>query len=139
MRLSNWKFESAKNGRIDAHGLNCKIFLNSELIFGIYDKNYLMIKFHVSPTIMKFSSPNLASRYIYIGLFALAIAEKWLEKYNDNISYIILFMVTINGSIYPQFNSSFHFLKHLFQIKLNRIFSNSSDERYHCTRSFSCG
>ena len=32
--------ESAKNGRIGAHGLNCKIFVNSELIFEIYDKNY---------------------------------------------------------------------------------------------------
>ena len=32
--------ESAKNGRIGAHGLNCIIFLNSELIFEIYDKNY---------------------------------------------------------------------------------------------------
>ena len=32
--------ESAKNGRIGSHGLNCKIFLNSGLIFEIYDRNY---------------------------------------------------------------------------------------------------
>ena len=31
--------ESAKNGRNGAHGLNCKIFVNSELIFEIYDEN----------------------------------------------------------------------------------------------------
>ena len=30
---------SAKNGRIGAHGLNHKIFVNSELIFGINDEN----------------------------------------------------------------------------------------------------
>ena len=32
--------ESAKNGRIGAHGLNCIIFVNSEFRFEIYDKNY---------------------------------------------------------------------------------------------------
>ena len=32
--------ESAKNGRIGADGLNCKIFVKSELISEIYDKNY---------------------------------------------------------------------------------------------------
>ena len=53
--------ESAKNGRIGAHGLNCIIFVNSELRFEILDKNYPMKKkSHVSPTILKFSSPNLA-------------------------------------------------------------------------------
>ena len=36
--------ESAKNGRIGAHGLNCIIFVNSELIFEIYDENYLRKK-----------------------------------------------------------------------------------------------
>ena len=36
--------ESAKNGRIGAHGLNCKIFVNSEFRFEIYDKNYPMKK-----------------------------------------------------------------------------------------------
>ena len=36
--------ESAKNGRIGAHGLNCKIFVNSEFRFEIYDKNYSMKK-----------------------------------------------------------------------------------------------
>ena len=36
--------ESAKNGRNGAHGLNCKIFVNSELIFEIYDENYSMKK-----------------------------------------------------------------------------------------------
>ena len=36
--------ESAKNGPIGAHGLNCKIFFNSELIFESYDKNYLIKK-----------------------------------------------------------------------------------------------
>ena len=29
----------AKNGRIDAHGLNCKIFVNSQVIFGFHDEN----------------------------------------------------------------------------------------------------
>ena len=32
--------ESAKNGRNGAHGLNCKIFVNFEVEFEIYDKNY---------------------------------------------------------------------------------------------------
>ena len=32
--------DSAKNVRIGAHGLNSKIFVNSELIFEIHDKNY---------------------------------------------------------------------------------------------------
>ena len=36
--------ESAKNGRIGAHGLNCIIFVNSELRFEILDKNYPMKK-----------------------------------------------------------------------------------------------
>ena len=36
--------ESTKNGRIGAHGLNCKIFINSEFRFEIYDKNYPMKK-----------------------------------------------------------------------------------------------
>ena len=31
--------KSAKNGRIGAHGLNCKIFVNFEFRFEIYDKN----------------------------------------------------------------------------------------------------
>ena len=34
--------KSAKNGRIGAHGSNCKIFVHSELIFEIYDENYPM-------------------------------------------------------------------------------------------------
>ena len=53
--------ESPENGRIGAHGLNCKIFVNSELIFEINAENYSMKKkFPVSPTILKFSPPNLA-------------------------------------------------------------------------------
>ena len=32
--------ESTENERIGAHGLNCKIFRNSEVIFGFNDKNY---------------------------------------------------------------------------------------------------
>ena len=32
--------ESAENGRIGAHGLNCEILVNFDLIFEIYDKNY---------------------------------------------------------------------------------------------------
>ena len=51
--------EGAKNGRIATQGLNCKIFVDSELIFGIYDENYPVKKIHVSQTILKFSSPNL--------------------------------------------------------------------------------
>ena len=31
--------ESTKNGRKGAHGLNCKIFVNFEAIYEIYDKN----------------------------------------------------------------------------------------------------
>ena len=37
-RMSSQK--STENGRIGAHGLNCKIFVKSDLIFEIYDKNY---------------------------------------------------------------------------------------------------
>ena len=34
-----------KNGRIGAHGLNCKIFVNSELRFEIYDeKNFMSLR-----------------------------------------------------------------------------------------------
>ena len=40
--------ESAKNGRIGAHGLNCKIFVNSEVRFEICDKNYPMKKIFMS-------------------------------------------------------------------------------------------
>ena len=50
--------KSGKNGRIGAHGLNWKIFVNSEFRFEI--KLPYVKKFHVSPTILKFSSPNLA-------------------------------------------------------------------------------
>ena len=32
--------ESAKIGRMGAHGLNLKFFVNSEPIFEIYDENY---------------------------------------------------------------------------------------------------
>ena len=41
--------ESAENGRNGAHGLNCIIFVKSELIFEIYDKNYPMKKNFKSP------------------------------------------------------------------------------------------
>ena len=37
--------ESTKNGRMGAHGLNWKIFVNSELIFEINDENYSRKKF----------------------------------------------------------------------------------------------
>ena len=37
--------ESAENGRNGAHGLNCIIFVNSEVIFEIYDENYSWKKF----------------------------------------------------------------------------------------------
>ena len=40
--------ESPKNGRIGAHGLNCKIFVNSEFRFEICDKNYPMKKIFMS-------------------------------------------------------------------------------------------
>ena len=33
--------ENAKNGQIGAHGLNCKIFVNPELGFEIYDPRKL--------------------------------------------------------------------------------------------------
>ena len=35
--------ESAKNGRNGAHGFNCIIFVNSELLFEIYDENFVRI------------------------------------------------------------------------------------------------
>ena len=35
--------ESTKNGRTGAHGLNCKIFVNSKAIFEIYEKNYIKV------------------------------------------------------------------------------------------------
>ena len=41
--------ESAKNGRYGAHGLNLKIFFNSEFRFEIHDKNYPMKKNFMSP------------------------------------------------------------------------------------------
>ena len=48
MRLENSKFEqkiqSAKNGRNAANTLNCKIFVKSEVIFEIHDKNNPMKK-----------------------------------------------------------------------------------------------
>ena len=48
--------ESTKNGRKDAHGLKCKIFVNSKVIFEISVKNYLRKKqVYVSQTILKFS------------------------------------------------------------------------------------
>ena len=37
---SHYAHECNKNGRIGAPGLKCKIFVNSELKFKIYDKNY---------------------------------------------------------------------------------------------------
>ena len=37
--------ESAKNGRNGTDGLNCLIFVKSELIFEIYDENYPRKKF----------------------------------------------------------------------------------------------
>ena len=37
--------ESAKNGRIGAHGLNCIIFVNSEFRFLILDEKYHMKNF----------------------------------------------------------------------------------------------
>ena len=40
--------ESPKNGRTGAHGLKCIIFVNSELIFEIYDKNYPIKKIFMS-------------------------------------------------------------------------------------------
>ena len=36
--------ESAKNGRNGADGLNCIIFVKSDVIFEIWDKNYPMKK-----------------------------------------------------------------------------------------------
>ena len=51
--------ESVNNGRNGANGLNCKIFIISELIFENYDENYpTKKKFQVSPTIFKFSPLN---------------------------------------------------------------------------------
>ena len=48
--------ESAKRGRNGAHGLNCKILVNSENILKIFDENYpAKKKYYVSQTILKFS------------------------------------------------------------------------------------
>ena len=35
--------ESTKNGRKAAHGLNCKIFVNSKVFFEINEKNYIKV------------------------------------------------------------------------------------------------
>ena len=40
--------ESTKNGRVGAHGLNCRVLVNFELIFEICDENYLMKKIFMS-------------------------------------------------------------------------------------------
>ena len=40
--------ESAQNGRNGAHGLNCIIFANSEVIFEIHDENYPVKKIFMS-------------------------------------------------------------------------------------------
>ena len=48
------KIESAQNGRNGAHGLNCKIFVDYQVIFEIFVKNYPRKKFYVSQTILKF-------------------------------------------------------------------------------------
>ena len=45
---SHYAHECNKNGRIGAHGLKCKIFVNSELKFKIYDKNYPRKNFFMS-------------------------------------------------------------------------------------------
>ena len=50
--------ESAKNGRIGAYGLKCRIFLDSELIFEIYDKNNPREKIYVLTMILKFLPLN---------------------------------------------------------------------------------
>ena len=46
--------ESAKNERSGAQGINCKIFVNSELIFEIYDENYHMKKINLLKNIKIF-------------------------------------------------------------------------------------
>ena len=51
--------ESAKNGRMGAHGLNCIIWVNSELGLKIYVENYPRKKIQVSTTLLKFSWWNL--------------------------------------------------------------------------------
>ena len=49
--------EGPKMDKSALRGYFAKFFVNSELIFGIYDEKF----FHVSPTILKFLLPNLAS------------------------------------------------------------------------------
>ena len=69
-KCKNWpKFcESAKNGRNGAHGLNCIIFVNSEVIFEIYDKNYPIKKFQVSRPILNFLPLNHFRHFSIFGL-----------------------------------------------------------------------
>ena len=67
--------KSVKNGRIGAHGLNCIIFVNFELIFEIYDKNYSRKKkINVSTTLLKFSQFLKFWQFLR---FRMAILAKW--------------------------------------------------------------
>ena len=60
--------ESAENGRNGAHGLNCIIFVNSEVIFEIYDKNYPLKKFQVSRPVLNFLPLNHFRHFSIFGL-----------------------------------------------------------------------
>ena len=81
--------ESAKNGRIGAHGLNCIIFVNSELRFEILDKNYPMKKkIHVSPTILKFYPFNHVRHFGIFDPYGFFWASRflffWIDKGSRN-------------------------------------------------------
>ena len=75
--------QSGKNGRIGAHELNCKLFVNSKLKFEIYDKNYPMKRipslydtfeifaiFEILP-IFEISNANFGQMTIIIAIFLL--------------------------------------------------------------------
>ena len=70
--------ESAKNGRNGAHGLNCIIFVNSEVIFEIYDKNYPIKKFQVSRPILNFLPLNQFKHFSIFGLLGFVGAIQFL-------------------------------------------------------------
>ena len=70
--------ESTKNGRKGAHRLNCKIFVNFEVIFEVYDKNYLRRKIHVSPTILNFLPLNHLRHFGIFDLFGFVKAIQFL-------------------------------------------------------------
>ena len=97
--------ESAKNGRIGAHGPNCIFFVDSELIFVIYDENYpkkknfmslrLFWNFRHQTWPIPTYTPNLFSSFLFtkntykmiIYLLIIMIRPWLLRNINKRIFY----------------------------------------------------